>query len=110
MEPIRVLQEDVLLDQGGVETLLMNVYRHIDRSLVQFDFMVHRPQEGFHEKEIRELGGKIYRTPGFNPAHYGAYKKGVIDVFKAHPEYKVLHAHSDLNGWPVKFAQECGIP
>lgn len=110
MEPVRVLHEDVIMDPGGVESLLMNVYRHIDRNLVQFDFMVHRPQPGFHEEEIKSLGGKIYRTPAFNPLHYAAYKNGIIKVFNEHPEYKILHAHADLNAWPIKFAAECGIP
>ena len=39
MEPIRVLHENVIMDPGGIEALLMNVYRHIDRDKVQFDFM-----------------------------------------------------------------------
>lgn len=111
MEPIRVLHEDAVMDAGGIETLLMNVYRHIDRNKVQFDFMVHRPHVAFHEKEILELGGKIYKTPEFNPIphKYKAFKDGIKKVFIEHPEYKVLHAHTDLNGWPLKFAAECGV-
>ena len=42
MEPIRVLHENVVMDMGGIENLLMNIYRNIDREKVQFDFMVHR--------------------------------------------------------------------
>lgn len=112
MEPIRVLHEDAVMEAGGIETFIMNVYRHIDRSKVQFDFMVHRPYEAFHDKEILELGGKIYRTPEFNPAphKYKAFKEGVMQVYREHPEYKVLHAHADLKGWPLKFAAECGVP
>lgn len=112
MEPIRVLHEDAVMEAGGIETFIMNVYRHIDRSKVQFDFMVHRPYEAFHDKEILELGGKIYRTPEFNPIphKYKAFKEGIKKVFIEHPEYKVLHAHADLKGWPIKFAAECGVP
>ena len=68
MEPIRVLQEDVIMGAGGIEAFLMNVYRHIDREALQFDFMVHREEEGCYEEEILNLGGKIYRTPKFNPS------------------------------------------
>lgn len=110
MEPIRVLHEDVILDPGGIEVLLMNLYRHIDREQLQFDFMVHRAEEGFYEKEVAQLGGQIYRTPPFNPFHYGAYKKGVTTILQAHPEYKVFHCHADLNLWPLKYAAKLGIP
>lgn len=41
MEPIRILQENVIMDPGGIESLLMNLYRHIDRDVIQFDFMLH---------------------------------------------------------------------
>lgn len=110
MEPIRVLQEDVILGPGGIESFLMNVYRHIDRDQLQFDFMVHRPQEAVHEKEVRELGGKIYRTPGVNPLNPSDYNKSVMEVLNAHPEYKVIHAHADLNGWALRCAAKCGVP
>ena len=55
MEPIRVLHNIVLMDAGGIETLVMNLYRHIDKEQILFDFLVHRPQEGYYEKEIREF-------------------------------------------------------
>ena len=61
MAPIRVLHNIVSLDMGGIETAVMNLYRHIDKEKVVFDFLVHRPTEGFYEKEIRSYGGKIYR-------------------------------------------------
>ena len=44
MEPIRVLQVVTIMNRGGLETMLMNYYRKIDRSKVQFDFMVHRSE------------------------------------------------------------------
>lgn len=110
MEPIRVLHEDVILDPGGIEALLMNLYRHIDREQLQFDFMVHRPEKGFFEDEVESLGGKIYKTPPFNPIHYGRYKKSVTGILEAHPEYKVFHCHAELNLWPLKYAKKLNIP
>ena len=44
MEPVRVLHNIVLMDTGGIETLVMNLYKHIDRERLQFDFLVHRFQ------------------------------------------------------------------
>lgn len=110
MEPIRVLQEDVIMGAGGIEAFLMNVYRHIDREALQFDFMVHREEEGCYEEEIRQLGGKIYRTPKFNPFNMPAFRNGIKDVIKAHPEYKVIHCHTELNLWPLRYAHQLGVP
>ena len=110
MEPIRVLQEDVIMGAGGMEAFLMNVYRHIDREALQFDFMVHREEEGCYEEEILNLGGKIYRTPKFNPFKMHAFRKGIEDVITSHPEYKVIHCHTELNLWPLKYAHKLGVP
>ena len=40
-KPIRVLQVMSSMNRGGAETMIMNIYRNIDRSKVQFDFVVH---------------------------------------------------------------------
>lgn len=112
MEPIRVLHENVIMDPGGIETLLMNVYRHIDRDKVQFDFLVHRPDHAFYDDEIERLGGKIYKTPKFSPlpGQYQSYMNSVDKILSEHPEYKVFHAHSELNLWPLMIAKKNGIP
>ncbi|MCD7855839.1 MAG: glycosyltransferase family 1 protein [Clostridiales bacterium] len=112
MEPIRILHENVIMDPGGIEALLMNVYRHIDRDKVQFDFMGHRPDHAFYEDEIEKLGGKIYRTPKFSPfpGGYRKYIGAVEGILKEHPEYKVIHCHAELNLWPLKAASKLNIP
>ena len=46
MAPIRVLQVVPNMHRAGLETLIMNIYRNIDRNAVQFDFLVHY----FHAK------------------------------------------------------------
>ena len=38
--------------------MVMNYYRHMDRSRLQFDFLVHRETPGIYEEEIRRLGGR----------------------------------------------------
>ena len=110
MEPIRVLQENVIMDPGGIESLLMNLYRHMDRDVVQFDFLLHRPQKGTFDDEIESLGGRIYRTEPFNPFHHQKYLKSMEEVLRAHPEYKIIHAHSELNYWPLKVAKKLRVP
>ena len=64
---IRVLHVVTYMGIGGLETMLMNYYRHIDREKVQFDFLVHRDFEAAYDRRIIELGGKIFRLPRLNP-------------------------------------------
>ena len=65
-EPVRVLNLFTIMNRGGAETMVMNYYRNIDRSKVQYDFMVHRQERGAYDDEIEALGGRIYRrfAPG----------------------------------------------
>ena len=61
------------MNRGGLETMLMNYYRKMDRSKIQFDFMVHREEKGHYDDEILSLGGRIYRMPQIRPGNYRAY-------------------------------------
>ncbi len=91
--PIRILHVFGALDMGGAETLVMNIYRKIDRTKVQFDFIKHTNKVGVYEDEIKSLGGKVYSIDSFNGANYFKYKKQWNVFFKQHPEYKIIHGH-----------------
>ena len=107
---IRVLHVVTYMGRGGLETMLMNYYRNIDRSKVQFDFLVHRDFEADYDKEILSLGGKIYHVSRLIPWSK-AYKKELCDFFAEHPEYKIVHVHQDcLSSVALECAQKCGIP
>lgn len=110
MEQIRILHEVVMMDPGGIETQLMRIYRNIDRTKVQFDFLLHRSQEGAYDAEIRALGGHIYYAEPFDPFHYGKYYRSMLDFFKAHPEYKIMIAHTELALGPLMCAKKAGVP
>lgn len=108
--PIRVLQVVTYMGRGGLETMLMNYYRNIDRSKVQFDFLVHRDFTADYDAEILALGGKIYRLPRLNPFS-PTYRKKLDAFFKEHPEYKIVHSHLDcMAGIPLKYAKANGVP
>jgi len=110
-EPIRVLQIVSYMDRGGTETLLMNLYRNIDRTKIQFDFLVHNLKEQCFDKEIEALGGKIYRIPRFSPWRFDKQFKEYDKFFKAHPEYKIVHSHIDLNNLgTLRAAYKAGTP
>lgn len=111
-EPIRVLQVVTHMNRGGLETMLMNYYRNIDRTKVQFDFLTHRPEneKKDYDDEIRSLGGKIYHMPVLNPFSRN-YMKCLDEFFKEHKEYKIVHSHLDcLSAYPLKMAKKNGVP
>ena len=98
------------MGRGGLETMLMNYYRHIDRSKVQFDFLVHRDFEADYDKEIQSLGGRIFHVSRLVPWSK-SYRTELKKFFREHPKYKIVHVHQDcLSSVALQCAQECGIP
>lgn len=111
MEPIRVLQIFTIMGRGGAESMIMNYYRKIDRSKIQFDFLVHRKEKADFEDEILSLGGKIYRMPAINPLSPVTYYDTLRTFFTAHNCYKIVHSHlNTFSSFPLKIAQEFNIP
>lgn len=110
-KPIRVLNMFTIMNRGGAETMVMNYYRNIDRSKVQFDFLVHRKEPGAYEEEIKKLGGKIYRMPAICPQNFHKYKKLLRKFFSEHKEYRIIHSHmSELGYFAFKEAEKEDIP
>lgn len=109
-EPIRILQIVNIMDRAGLETMIMNHYREIDRSQVQFDFLVHRPQRGEYEDEIESLGGRVFRAPRLYPQHCLSYRRFMRRFFAEH-RYPVVHSHIDaMSAFPLAMARGCGVP
>ena len=110
-QPVRVLNLFTIMNRGGAETMVMNYYRKIDRTKVQFDFMVHRQERGAYDDEIEALGGRIFRMSPIAPATLGKYLRELQDFFQSHPEYRILHAHmSELGYFAFKEAKKWGVP
>lgn len=107
---IRVLHIVTYMGRGGLETMLMNYYRHINRDKVQFDFLVHRDFEADYDAEIYELGGKIYHLSRLIPWSH-VYREKLKHFFREHPDYKIVHVHQDcLSSVALQCAKECGVP
>ena len=109
---IRVLQVVNSMDiGGGIQSFLMNVYRHIDRKQVQFDFLVDVCSSKDYYDEIRKLGGLVYQVV---PRRQGIRKrKKSLDLFfRAHSEYKIVHYHSASlsDVMPLQAAMRAGVP
>lgn len=109
-EPIRVLQVVTHMNRGGLETMLMNYYRHIDRNKVQFDFLVHRQERAAYDDEIEALGGRIFRLPRLVP--WGiTYNRALNRFFDEHKQYRIVHVHQDcLSSVALRAAKKHGVP
>ena len=92
-EPLRILHVVGGLRTGGAETLLMNLYRNIDREKVQFDFVKTTRTKDPYEDEILSLGGRIYTRPKLGIKNAFACGKWWKTFFAEHPEYKIAHGH-----------------
>ena len=91
--PLRVLHVLGRLDRGGAETMVMNLYRKIDRSLIQFDFVKHTEDSCEFDEEILSLGGRIISIPQFKGYNFLHYINSWRKLFKVHSEYKIIHGH-----------------
>lgn len=91
--PIRVLQVFAQMNRGGAETMIMNLYRNIDRSKIQFDFVVHTEDNCFFDDEIRKLGGRIFRIPTYKGKNHLSYSNYWKSIFENHSEYRIIHGH-----------------
>lgn len=92
---IRVLQMIGTFGVGGAQTMIMNIYRNIDRSKMQFDFVLSHTgsDHEYFVEEAKSLGAKIYTTPTFNGLNAGEIRRTWDRFFTEHPEYKVMHIH-----------------
>ncbi|PFW49685.1 glycosyl transferase family 1 [Priestia megaterium] len=73
--------------------MVMNLYRNIDRSKVQFDFIIHTKDKCDYHEDIVSLGGRIYSIPRYKGVNFFQYMRAWHRFLKAHPEYKIIHGH-----------------
>lgn len=109
-EPIRILHILQRMEAGGTQALLMNIYRKIDRTKVQFDFLVEYPNKQFYDDEIISMGGKIYYTNVRNDFNIFKFQKELKKILKEN-NYKIVHVHAFTIGYfCLKTAKRCGVP
>lgn len=107
---VKVLHIVGKMHPGGIETLLMNVYRHIDRSRFEFHFGVQTTEKAFYDDEIAALGGTIVRQP--HPREgLRKYRAALTANLREYGPYDAVHSHvSGFSGYVLKVAKEHGIP
>lgn len=109
--PVRVLNVLGTTNIGGAESRVMELYRALDKSKVQFDFLVHTDKEGQYSEEIRRLGGRIYHVPRFKVVNLFQYKKALREFFREHHEFAAVHGHmTSTAAIYLPIAKKAGIP
>lgn len=86
------------MNTGGAETFLMKVYRNIDRSKYQMDFCINRMDTCFYEKEIKQLGGRIFLIPSKSD-NLKEFKSKLTDLIKKEKYEYVLRITSNTMGF-----------
>ena len=106
-KPIRVAQIIGIANNGGVESIIMNYYRNIDRNKVQFDFFVESESKIINKKEIEEMGGKVIIIPPYTKLF--KYTKELKRIFKEN-NYDVVHSNMNtLSVFPLRAAKKAGV-
>ena len=96
------------MNSGGVEAVVMNYYRAMDRSKVQFDFFLDRNSSFPQREEIERLGGRYYLVP---PYYLGfSYFFTLKRLFRENG-YHIVHGQlNTVNALPLLAAKCAGVP
>lgn len=109
--PIRVLHVVGCLNMGGAETMIMNLYRVSNRDNMQFDFLVYEKSDGFFDREIEELGGKIILLKRSNKLNVFKYYHDFKSIIRNHGPYQAIHVHTKFHsGLVLLCAKILNIP
>lgn len=107
---VRILHILYSMNRGGAETMIMNYYRHIDRKIIQFDFLISAPDKCDYEDEIKSMGGYVFRVPILSKSPF-QYIKAVDLFFRTQKEYRIVHSHSSAkNTVPLEIAKWNKVP
>lgn len=93
---------------GGVESVVMNYYRNIDRDKIQFDFICDEDSTNIPYHEIEKNGGRVILIPPYQKIF--KYQKKLQEIFREN-HYKIIHSHiNTLSIFPLMVAKKEGIP
>lgn len=107
---IRILHVFGKLNMGGAETMIMNVYRKIDKNKIQFDFVKHSNEKCEYEEEIIKMGGRIFAVPRYKLYNHFNYIKAWNNLIGEHKEWKIIHCHIRSTASIIlKIAQKFGL-
>lgn len=106
----RVLHVLSGMNRGGAETMVMNLYRKMDRSKVQFDFLTYRNDPCAYDEEILSLGGRLFYVPSIGQSNPLTFVKNIRNTIKENGPFSAVHAHTDFQtGFIALAARLAGV-
>lgn len=106
-KPIRVLQIIGDVVGGGVETVIMNYYRNIDKTKIQFDFVVHKGALPQYITQVKNYGGKVYEITSYK-SNILKYTYEIYKIIKEN-NYEIVHSNmNSLSGFSLFAAYLAG--
>ena len=107
--PVRIAHVIGKLRNGGVEATVINYYRHIDRTKIQYDFIIDSDSSNpVLQDEIESLGGKVITIPPYQKPI--AYHKALYKLFTEN-NYPLVYSHlNTLSVFPLFAAWRAGVP
>lgn len=108
----RILQVIYGLHRNGTETAVMNIYRNLDPSEYQFDFLIFDGNDQVFADEIMARGGRIFVLPK-RRLFSGAFPKAAKAFFREHAsEYSAIHFNFNFLSrlLPFRLAKKYDIP
>lgn len=107
-EPLRVAQIMGKMNRGGVEAVVMNYYRAMDKTKVQFDFFVDSDSEFPQREELEQAGAGVFMLPPYSCMW--AWQKQLTEQLRR-GHYSIVHAHiNTMNIFPMLCAFRAGVP
>lgn len=81
---------------GGVQSMLMNIYRNIDREKLQFDFVCYNiledKKDSFHD-EIKNLGGRVFYLSAPGKIGLRNFNKEFSNILLNEGPFQGVHSH-----------------
>lgn len=108
-EPYRILHVVHVLNRGGMESRLMDLYRHLDRSRFQYDFYIESGKRGMFDEEVEKLGGRVLYS-GEGQKHGVPNLRAWRHFLAANKTYEAVCAYNQWAGWYLREAKRQGVP
>ena len=98
-------------NRGGIESVVYNIYKHIDRDKIQFDFILkHDAPKMAYEEELLHMGARVYRVMYSQKEKLIGASRILKRFLKSHPEIEGVYLHTNYPYvFPIKVAKQIDL-
>ena len=96
------------MHSGGKKNLVMEYYRNIDKSKIQFDFLCDTDSNAIPQEEIEKMGGRVYKIAPYQNIFKNMSQMKAICKKN---NYRIMHSYNGtMNLFSMFIGWQCGIP